>query len=362
MNLLLRWCCGCATLAWAAAPAALQAQTVHTTHRLEYRTVRYPQEVTTYRVQHETHYRKETRVSYKDTWEQQEQVRRYVVQKPVYETAERDENYVTYEPQTTYRTEYEDRGQWEERQVCQPGVVVNRPVFTPGGYVVDPLTGLLFWQPGGYTVVAEQTPSQLVTQRTWKPAIVEVQKPQVTYVQKIVTKKVPYQTMKYVEEIKEERTPIQVCKRVPVYETVDVPYKVEKVIPVKETRYAERVEAYWRPVDACTGEPIDVRRPEQIVPGPVSAAKPTPAEATEAARTGEGSVISDKSKAGTAAQGAKEGAAEGGIKQPGINPAENPADKAHGEEAATDAAKAEAARAADAAKGSGAQADANGQK
>jgi hypothetical protein len=350
MNLLLRWCCGCATLAVAAAPVAVQAQTVHTTHRLEYRTVRYPQEVTSYRVQHETHYRKETRVSYKETWEQQDQVRRYVVQKPVYETAERDENYVTYEPQTSYRTEYEDRGQWEERQVCQPGVVVNRPVFTPGGYVVDPLTGLMYWQPGGYTVVAEQTPSQMVTQRTWKPAVVEVQKPQVTYVQKIVTKKVPYQTLKYVEEIKEERTPIQVCKRVPVYETFDVPYQVEKVVPVKETRYAERVEAYWRPVDACTGEPIDVRPPvAPVTPGPVSAGKPTPAEGVEGVKSGESSVLTEQEKAAAAA--AAEKAAKDNMEKPGINAAENPQDKAHAE-----------GTGANAAKGAGTQTDANGQK
>jgi hypothetical protein len=332
MNLSLRWCCACVTLAAVTSPATAQSPTVHTTHRLEYRTVRYPQEVTTYRLQHETHYRKETRVSYKEVWEQKEQVRRYVVQKPVYETAHRDENYVTYEPQTTFRTEYEDRGQWEEQQVCQPGVVVNRPVFHPGGWVVDPLTGLMYFQPGGYSIIAEQTPAQMVTQRTWKPNVVEVQKPQTTYVEKVVTKKVPYQTLKYVEELKEERTPVQVCKRVPVYETVDVPYQVEKCVPVRETRYAERVEAYWVPVDPCTGEPI--RTPAS--PGPVTTGKPTPAEAADAAKNGESSVVADKDKKGAPADAAK------GLEKPGIDPAENPEDVGHGEGVKDGAAKPDA--------------------
>lgn len=323
MNRMSRWCCALgaafAAVVGQSVPAAGQSPTVHTTHRLEYHTVRYPTEVTTYRVQYETHYRKETRVSYQDVWEDREQVRRYVVKKPVYETAERDESYVTYKPQTTYRTEYEDRGQWEEHQVCRPGVVVNRPVFTPGGYVVDPLTGLLYWQPGGYAVVAEQTPAQMVTQRTWKPAIVEVQKPVTTYVQEVVTRKVPYQTMKYVDEIREERTPVRVCKRVPISETVDVPYRVEKVVPVRETRYAERVEARWIPIDACTGQPIETRRIEPVVPGPVTAAKqPTPADAGDAANGGEQSVVTDGNEK------------KGALDQPGLHPAENPADAAHG--------------------------------
>jgi hypothetical protein len=308
----------------------VSAQTVHTTHRLEYHTVRYPQEVTTYRLQYETHYRKETRVSYQETWEDQEQVRRYVVRKPVYETAERDENHVTYEPQTTYRTEYEDRGQWEEQQVCQPGVVVNRPVYTPPSWVVDPVTGLMYLQPGGYTVVAEQTPSQLVTQRTWKPMVVEVQKPQTTYVQKVVTRKVPYQTLKYVDEVQEERTPIRVCKRVPVSETVEVPYQVEKLVPLRETRYAERVEARWVPVDACTGEPITTRR---IVPapGPVTSQKPTPAEGAQAKKAGEESVVKGDGKQPAGEQGDKDAAADANKKlgKPGINPAENPEDIGH---------------------------------
>lgn len=325
MNRLSRWCCACASMSTAAVlaaalPAAAQSPTVHTTYRLEYHTVRYPQEVTTYRLQYETHYRKETRTSYRESWEDQEQVRRYVVKKPVYETAERDESYVTYDPQTTYRTEYEDRGQWEEQQVCQPGVVVNRPVITPGGYVVDPLNGLLYWQPGGYAIVTEQTPSQMVTQRTWKPAIVEVQKPVTTYVQKVVTRKVPYQTLKYVDEVREERTPVRVCKRVPVAETIDVPYQVEKLIPVKETRYAERVEARYVPIDACTCQPIETRRIEVVSPGPVTAEKPTPADAGDAAKNGEKSVVTDADKD-----------ADKGIEKPKLNPAENPEDVGHGE-------------------------------
>ncbi|RIK77990.1 MAG: hypothetical protein DCC68_16095 [Planctomycetota bacterium] len=333
MSLFSRWCCACAATLFAVAP--ISAQTVHTTHRLEYHTVRYPQEVTTYRLQYETHYRKETRVSYKEVWEDQEQVRRYTVRKPVYETAERDENYVTYEPQTTYRTEYEDRGQWEEQQVCQPGVVVNRPVYTPPSWVVDPITGLMYLQPGGYSFVAEQTPAQMVTQRTWKPMVVEVQKPQTTYVQKVVTRKVPYQTLKYVDEVREERMPVRVCKRVPVNETVDVPYQVEKVVPVRETRYAERVEARWVPIDACTGQPITTQRIEPIAPGPVTTQKPTPAEGADAKKNGEESVVSDKDKQQGAAEGDKSAAdanksdANKNLEKPGLKPGEQPEDIGH---------------------------------
>ena len=331
---LSRWCCACAAMLTVAAPAAAQSPTVHTTYRVEHHTVRYPQEVTTYRLQYETHYRKETRTTYREVWEDQEHVRRYVVKKPICETAERDESYVTYEPQTTYRTEYEDRGQWVEQQVCQPGVVVNRPVFTPGGYVVDPITGLLYWQPGGYTVVAEQTPSQMVTQRTWKPMVVEVKKPVTTYVQKVVTRKVPYQTLKYVDEVREERTPVRVCKRVPVTETIDVPYQVEKCVPVKETRYVERIEARYVPIDACTGQPIEARRIEPITPGPVTVEKPTPADAaadgtadgTGVASKGETSVVTgDEQKQGETDAGDKP------LDKPGLNPAENPEDVGHGE-------------------------------
>jgi hypothetical protein len=332
MNLLSRWCCGCALTMATVLPAT--AQTVHTTHRLEYHTVRYPTEVTSYRLQHETHYRKETRVSYKEVWEDQEQVRRYVVRKPVYETSERDENHVTYEPQTTYRTEYEDRGGWEEQQVCQPGVVVNRPVYTPPSYVVDPLTGLLVYNPGGYTVVAEQTPAQMVAQRTWKPNVVAVQKPQVSYVQKIVTKKVPIQTLKYVDEMKEERTPVRVCKRVPVSETIDVPYQVERVVPVRETRMAERVEARWVPVDPCTGEPITVQRMAPVTPGPVTVEKPTPAEAMDAAKSGEKSVVTGaEGQAGDQSETKTGDEGKAGVDKPALGANENPGDAAHGDAA-----------------------------
>jgi hypothetical protein len=117
-----------------------------------------------------------------------------------------------------------------------------------------------------------------------------------------------------------------------VSETIEVPYQVEKLVPVRETRYAERVEARWVPVDACTGEPITTRR---IVPapGPVTSQKPTPAEGADAAKSGEQSVVKKEGEQGKGT----EADAQQGLDKPGLNPAENPADAGH-EDAAKDAA------------------------
>jgi len=252
------FCLAFCLAAFLAPPAPAQYTGAHTAYRLDYRTVRVPQEVTTYRVERHTVYKPQTVTTYKDVIETSEHVREYLVRKPVYETETRDENYLTCEPQTTYTTQYQDQGGWEAQTVCRLGTVTQRLAWKPGGYAIDPATGAWVWQWAGLGWVTEQTPATQEVQHVWKPNVVAVQVPQTTYVQKVATRKVQVQVMKYVDEVHQERVPVQTCKRVPVQEERQVAVIEERVVPVKQTQYVERVEVYRVAIDPCTGQPLAI--------------------------------------------------------------------------------------------------------
>jgi hypothetical protein len=249
-----------------ALPAIAQAQ-LHTAYRLEYRTVRYPVEVTTYRVEYETRTEPRTVISYKQVAETSERVDRYVVRKAVTNTEERDENVIVCEAQTTMRMQTEDRGNWETHQVCKPGAVVTQHVYYPPTCVIDPATGCPVMQPGYVAAMPVQGPAQLETQTVWKPNLVQVQVPETRMVQKVVTRKVPVQVLRYVDEPVEQRVPVTTYKTVAVPEPTQISYTVRKLVPVRETRYAERLECVRVPVDPCTGAPIVVAAPAPAASG-----------------------------------------------------------------------------------------------
>src|SRR6478735_2954635 len=78
-----------------------------------------------------------------------------------------------------------------------------------GGCAVDPATGVAAYQRGGLNWVAEQGPATVTVARAWQPHVVAQQIPQTTYVQRIVTRKVPIQVARLVNEEQVRRVPVQ---------------------------------------------------------------------------------------------------------------------------------------------------------
>ncbi len=272
-NSASRFTLGLLLVGMTAAPAAAQIIGPHTTYRLEYRTSYYPQEVTAYRVQYENVTTPQVVTRYKQVCETSEQVRRYTVRRQIVETQMQDQQHITYEPHVSYRTQHEDRGGWQAQQVYKPGPVTTRLRWQPATTVVDPLSGTAYYQRGGLVWTPQQHPGVYQTQQVWRPNIVAVQIPQTTYVQKVVTRKVPVQVCRYVDEQREERIPVKSYKMVAVQETIQVQQCVRKLVPIKYTQYVQRVECVKVPIDSCTGLPIAT-----IAPATSAAKEPTPAE------------------------------------------------------------------------------------
>ena len=234
-------CCGDAV---AAPPAVTQ------TYRLDYQTVYDEQQVTAYRISYETVYDTRTYTVQKPVWETQTQERRYTVQRPVWETQTREERYTVMKPvtetvvedrsydvtrdvvETSTREEqytvmkpvYETVVQQQVSTVRRPvyetsereqSAVVSEPVttmrtaysvgsqavdtvtpvvtpgssslgWTPGGWVIDPYTGLATWQRGGYAWM--MSPGTVVNQvnRVYQPTYTPVQVPETTYVLSLI--------------------------------------------------------------------------------------------------------------------------------------------------------------------------------
>ncbi|MBM4022790.1 MAG: hypothetical protein FJ284_11230, partial [Planctomycetes bacterium] len=259
-------CCGGGVVA--PAPTAAPVQT----YRLDYQTVYDERQVNAYRVDYETVYDARTYTVQKPVWETQTQERRYTVQRPVwetqtreerstvmkpvwetvvedhsydvtrdvvetstrdesytvmkpvyetvvqqqvqtvrrpvYETSEREQSYMVAEPVTTMHTAYSVGSQAIDTvtPVVQPGATSLG--WVPGTWAVDPATGIAVWQRGGYAW--QMGPTAVVNQvnRTYKPVYTPVQVPQTSYVNRVVTQRVPVQTVRYVDE--------QVVQQVPV--------------------------------------------------------------------------------------------------------------------------------------------------
>lgn len=276
-------CCGDA-----AAPAPTQ------TYRLDFQTVYDEQQLTAYRVTYETVYDARVYTVTKPVWETQTSERRYTVQRPVwetstreerttvtkpvyethirdmsydvtrdvvetgsreerftvmkpvyetslqqqtsvvrrpvYETSERDEAYTVAEPVTTMRTTYADQGGYVDQVTPMVSPSATQLGFVPAGWAVNPSTGLMAWQRGGY--VWTVTPGVVMNQvnRVYQPSVVAVQVPQTTVVNRIVTRKVPVQTVRYVDEQVVQQVPVQTMRMVAEEQVRQVPVQVCKIV------------------------------------------------------------------------------------------------------------------------------------
>jgi hypothetical protein len=315
------------------APAPVVTQT----YRLEYRTVVDERQVTAERVSYETVYDTKTYTVQKPVWETQTQERRYTVQKPVWETQTREERYTVMKPvyetvvedrsydvtrnvvETATREEqytvmkpvyetvmqqqvstvrkpvYETSLQDQAYTVAEPVTTVRTaysvgtqavdtvtPMVTPGttslgwtggGWMVDPYTGLAVWRRN--TLAWMMTPGTVVNQvnRTYQPTYTPVQVPETTMVNRVVTQKVPVQTVRYVDEQVVQQVPVQTMRMVAetatrqvpvqtvrqVVERVDnkVPVTVMKMVPEEQVRQV--AEQVCRMVSEERVEPVQVQ-------------------------------------------------------------------------------------------------------
>jgi hypothetical protein len=166
------------------------------------------------------------------------------VRKPVYETSVQDQAYTVTEPVTTVRTAYSVGAQPVDTvtPVVTPGATSLG--WAPGGWTVDPYTGLAVWQRGG--LAWQMTPGTVVNQvnRVYQPTYTPVQVPETTLVNRVVTQKVPVQTVRYVDEQVVQQVPVQTMKmvaetavrQVPVQTVRKVVERVENKVPVTVCR------------------------------------------------------------------------------------------------------------------------------
>jgi len=144
-----------------------------------------------------------------------------------------------------------------------------------GGKVtaLDPATGLAVWQRGGYAW--QMTPGTVVNQvnRSYRPVYTPMQVPETTYVNRVVTQKVPVQTVRYVDEQVVQQVPVQTMKmvaetavrQVPVQTVRKVVERVENKVPVQVCRMVPEEQVRQVPVQVCKYvteervEPVEVK-------------------------------------------------------------------------------------------------------
>ena len=182
-----------------------------------------------------------------------------VVRRPVYETSERDEAYTVAEPVTTMRTTYADQGGYVDQVTPMVSPSATQLGFVPAGWAVNPSTGLMAWQRGGY--VWTVTPGVVMNQvnRVYQPSVVAVQVPQTTVVNRIVTRKVPVQTVRYVDEQVVQQVPVQTMRmvaeeqvrQVPVQTVRKVVERIDHKLPVQTMRMVAEEQVRQVPVQVC---------------------------------------------------------------------------------------------------------------
>ena len=131
--------------------------------------------------------------------------------------------------------------------------------WAPGGWVVDPYTGLAVWQRGGYQWV--MTPGTVVNQvnRVYQPTYTPVQVAETTMVNRVVTQKVPVQTVRYVDEQVVQQVPVQSMKmvaetavrQVPVQTVRKVVERVENKVPVTVCKMVPEEQVRQVAVQVC---------------------------------------------------------------------------------------------------------------
>lgn len=251
---------------------------IETSEREERYTVLKPVWETSYRDEsydrvklvNETEMREERVIVNRPVWEDREVEQQHTVRKAVVETAMQDRSYTTYDPVTSMQTEYVQQNNVVSNWVYSPGAVSNRLQFAPGGYVVDPATGLAYWQRGGLTWVPTIGAGTYGLQQQIVPSTIAVQRPVVSMVPRTVTEQQPVQVTRYVDEVVVQKVPVRVLRteqceevrQVPVTVQKQVVERIEKQVPVQTLRY-ERQEMV-RKVPVTTQKVVYEERVEQM--------------------------------------------------------------------------------------------------
>jgi hypothetical protein len=128
--------------------------------------------------------------------------------------------------------------------------------WAPGGWAVNPYTGLWQWQRGGYAWA--MTPGAVVNQvnRVYQPTYTPVQVPETTMVNRVVTRRVPTQTVRYVDEQVVQQVPVQTMRmvaeeqvrQVPVQTVRKVVERVENKVPVQTMKMVAEEQVRQVPV------------------------------------------------------------------------------------------------------------------
>ena len=132
----------------------------------------------------------------------------YTVRRPVIETSMREERYVRYEPVTTFVPQQVDQGAWINQQVVRPGRTTTRLRWFDGGWTVDPATGREYWRLPMWRPVKIRQPDKVEMVRVWKPNLVTMSVPKVSYQPQVHIRQVPVQTVRYVEERRVRQVPV----------------------------------------------------------------------------------------------------------------------------------------------------------
>jgi hypothetical protein len=132
----------------------------------------------------------------------------YTVRRPVIETSYREEQYTRYEPVTTFVPQQVDQGAWVDEQVVRTGRTSTQLRWMQGGWTVDPATGREYWRLPMLRPVRVQQPDRVQNVRVWKPNVVTLSVPKVSYQPRVHVRQVPVQTVRYVEERRVRRVPV----------------------------------------------------------------------------------------------------------------------------------------------------------
>jgi hypothetical protein len=203
-------------------------------------------------------------------WEETYQDQQRVVRKAVTDTVLQDYNYTSYDPVTTMRTEYVDQGGYQNSTVYVPGRERNRLQWLPGGYALDPLTGVNYWRRAGLYWVPSADPGVYAVQQQYVPNVVAMQRPETSYVARVVTEKRPVQVTRYVDEVVVEKVPVKVCRMEQTEEVRQIPITVQKPVverinykvPVKTCRWVEQ--EMVRKVPVTTQRVVYEERAERV--------------------------------------------------------------------------------------------------
>lgn len=205
---------------------------------------------------------------YEDTFREEQRV----VRKPVNQTVMQDYAFTTYDSVTTLRTEYVDQGAVVNSTAFVPGTVRNSWQWLPGGYAVDPATGLTYWRRGGLYSVPVATPGAYVVQPQYVPNVVAVQRPQTNYVARVVTEKRPVEVASYVDEVVTEKVPVKTCRLEQSEEVRQIPVTVQKPVVERVTNKVPVQTCKWVEQEMVRKVPVTTQRvvyEEQVEKVPV---------------------------------------------------------------------------------------------